>query len=151
MEPEPESGRTPVLPSVQASLAALDVQQIDAAAASLAVRYAELMDEAAAAQKYAKAIRVISRFIDWNIDSMPQQTRRDVLEGWDRITAALAQHTVASDLGPKLLAALTSLQLTPAGRAAAPPPESGKGQVETLPDPLELLRGEQDELWQRQR
>lgn len=147
-EEEPEGPkRTPVLPGVQASLAALNLTDLDAAAASLAVRYAELMDEAVAAQKYAKAIRVMSNFITWNIDNLPQQARRDVMDGWDRITAALAEHTVASDLGPKLLAALTGLQLTPAARAAAVPESASKAEVTPLPNALELLRTEAKERW----
>ena len=35
-----------------------------------------------------------------------------------KIADALGRHSVMSDLGPKLLAALTALGLTPAGRGA---------------------------------
>lgn len=140
--------RTAVLPSVRTSLAAMKVEAIDAGAAALAVRYAELLDEAVAAQKYASAIRILGRFIDWN-NNGPQDQRRQVEQAWDRISAALAEHSVASDLGPKLQAALTALGLTPAGRkeAMAGQAEKTRAEVKQLENPLQVLQGQSADMW----
>lgn len=143
--------RTPVLPGVRAALSALNddggVTARDAGAASLAVRYAELMDEAVAAQKYATALRTVSNFIDWNIDNAPRDQRDKVRAAWDKISSALAEHSVASDLGPKLLAALTGLQLTPAAHAPKPAAEQAKAEVKQMENPLQLLRDDAHERW----
>jgi hypothetical protein len=61
-----------------------------------------------------------------------------------KVRAALSAHTVASDLGPKYLAALAALGLTPAARgvqAAAPAP----AEKEKPPE----VKGTRDELKQR--
>lgn len=91
--------------------AALDAQKPadrDVAAAELALNYARLMDAAAPRARYATALRWLEGL---DIESEDGERARDV------IRAALAEHSVASDLGPKLLAALTELGLTPRARA----------------------------------
>lgn len=82
----------------------------DAATAELARTYASLMDDAAPAAKYAKAIAWLER-----LDDEDETAAGHV----DTIRTALAEHSVASDLGPKLLAALEALLLSPRARKVA--------------------------------
>jgi hypothetical protein len=149
--PEDEHVRTPTLPSVQRALAAAaPLDDRDHGAAALAVRYAELLDEAVAAQRYVKAMSTVQRAIDLYADNLPHTARQQLYDAWERISAALAEHTVASDLGPKLLAALTALQLTPAARAQpAEKPANGKVELVSLPDPLAELQEDADSRWKR--
>lgn len=84
---------------------------LDGAALAVAAGYAELIDNAAPAAKYDAALGWLAAGADQNSPDVDKHIRT--------ITVALAQHSVASDLGPKLLAALESLQLTPRARAAA--------------------------------
>jgi hypothetical protein len=98
--------------SVEASLrAAQPSDGQDAATAELARTYARLIDGAAPNAALAKAIRLVASCIETDDEQ--------VVEAWRRITVALARHSVASDLGPKLLAALDALLLTPRARTAA--------------------------------
>ena len=149
MDEEPV--RTPVLPGVKAALETMaesgQPTKRAAGAAALAVRYAELMDEAAVAAKYTRAMQLIGRFIDWNKGDMIQAERVELESAWQRISSALAEHTVASDLGPKLLAALDRLELTPASQ----PKELGKPMpaalVGKISNPLQLIRDDQAQQW----
>ena len=92
---------------VTAAAAGLKPDDRDGAALALALTYAGLIDNAAPAGKYAAALRWLR-----TSDDVPSTHQRTIV-------AALSAHSVASDLGPKLLAALESLQLTPRARAAA--------------------------------
>lgn len=92
---------------VQSSIDAAGIGTRDQATAELAIRYATLIDRAAAAGKYRRAL-------DW-LAELEDADHRHV----QTIRQALAAHTVMSDLGPKLLAALESLRLTPHARDAA--------------------------------
>lgn len=135
---EPE--RSPVLPGVRESLADAKLGAQDAGAAALAVRYAELLDQAAVERQYTKAVERIDRVVTGAADNMSQVAGQQVLDSWDRIRSALAEHSTASDMGPKLLAALTALGLTPAGRASKGSKEQPSASVSTLPSPLQVLR-----------
>lgn len=98
--------------AVQSSLtAAAPDPDRDAAVSTLALAYAGLIDDAAPHAKYAKAIAWLALVAD------PEDPRAG--EHVHTITAALSAHSVASDLGPKLLAALDALLLTPRARDAA--------------------------------
>jgi len=112
----------------------LKILKRDGAAVALAKRYAALLDEATPATTYRDAMRKISRALD------PDDEAAAV--AWSKIADALGAHSVASDLGPKYLAALTALGMTPAGRgvrvAAAEPNSKPKG-------PTDELRGKRDE------
>ena len=120
-------------PLVTTALKAAQLRPEDVAAAGLAQRYAELLDEAAVSQQYAEALRLVGEALD---------TRNPlVLKAWDRVQTALSEHTTASDLGPKLLATLTALGCSLAGRKALT--EKGGGTVHDLPEsPLKQLRDE---------
>jgi hypothetical protein len=139
--------RDPLLPVVRSSLAAASPGDFDQGAAGLAVRYAQLLDDAVVAAKYAKAMSTVGRFIDLNADNLPHTARQQLYDAWERITVALSEHTVASDLGPKLLAALTSLQLTPAARSQPAAPSGSKAPVIPIKDPLTSAREAAQQRW----
>lgn len=119
--------------AVGAALTAAKPSPEDGAAVQLARRYAALIDEAAPASKYDIPLRAL---------------RRAVLECSDpkagehlaKIEQALAAHSVASDLGPKLLAVLTALGMTVAGRGATPKGGAPGGPVRTKLDELRQRR-----------
>lgn len=123
-----------MLEQVNAALSSVQIEPKDAAAAQLARHYAELIDNAAPSKKYAKAL-------DWLATVESESPNADEHER--TICAALAEHSVASDLGPKLLAALTSLGMTPAaaGGVVVPPPAS---KPKSPLDELRQRRAEKD-------
>lgn len=87
------------------SLAAAGLSERDGAAAALARRYSLLMDRAEEASRVA-----MLELIDLDPEDRDGYRRLALVE------KAISSQSVASDLGPKLLAALTSLGCTPAGR-----------------------------------
>lgn len=96
--------------AVRAAVEAAPVRPQDAGAVALVYRYAALIDEATPTSVYARHVRNVARALD--------QADEDAVESMRKIEDALGAHSVASDLGPKLLAALTALGLTLAGRGA---------------------------------
>ncbi len=136
-----ERERSAVLPALEQALTKAAPEQRDAGAVALARRYAQLLDDAVAADKYTKALRLVGEAVAEQADAMGigQQTRADqLLTAWDRIASALAEHSVASDLGPKLQAALTALGMTPAGRSEK---QGGEGSnVTSIRSPLTIAR-----------
>ena len=111
------------------ALTGAKMQSEDASAVRLARHYAYLLDRAAPASKYAKALEWLADVADGDEGAKHAET----------IRTALSEHSVASDLGPKLLAALTALGMTPAARGAL------AGKVNPAPDgavrsPLDELR-----------
>lgn len=118
------------------------VKPEDAATAALARRYARLLDEAAPAARYVKAVGWLARL---RLDDDDDEGARHV----ETIRTALAEHSVASDLGPKLLAALGALGMSPAGRAAVtgkgaqPAPEKSKSALQRQRDELADRRARQ--------
>lgn len=139
-----------VLPDVEHAIAAAREQKkigaLDAGAVALALQYAELIDRPSAKQAYAKAIRTVTDAVERSAEFMTPPNAAALMDAWDKLSSALAEHTVASDLGPKLFAVLTGLGLTPAGRAAKGAPAAGGGQVVPTPgtNPLHLVQGESD-------
>jgi hypothetical protein len=137
-----EQERLPLTPEVLRSLSKVSASEHDAGAVSIAREYARLIDEAAS-PALSKALRLVSEHIEEALLSFGprEQTKRQQLEdAMARVSATLAEHSVASDLGPKLLATLTALGLTPAGRAE----KGGKGGTVTQHPAsagLSLLRG----------
>jgi hypothetical protein len=124
-----------MLTAIEAALdGRTDVDPRDTATERLALGYAELIDSAAPAAKYRKALAVISRAI-----AGTTLEDDDPFEAFTAISTALAEHSVASDLGPKLLATLTSLGLTTAARGEQ------KGVKRSAPaNPLDELRKRRD-------
>ena len=131
----------PVLPSLERSLAAGSTEQQDEGARSLALRYGALLDDAVAEQKYAKALRLVGEAVEERADHMPVTSGQQLMDAWDRLSTALAEHSVASDLGPKLLATLTALGCTPAGRAEK---KGGAGGGSLIPAANPLLQQRED-------
>lgn len=116
--------------AVDAALATITDRPADAAAVALCREYARLIDNAAPASKYRKALSKVAAL------AARFDTDTDTAAALDTVAVALAEHSVASDLGPKLLAALTALGLTAAGRT------TGKDQPSDGPprSPLDELR-----------
>lgn len=100
----------PMAQAVDTAIAAATLRPEDAGAVELVRRYAALIDAATPSSVYARHIRAVARALD--IED------RDAADSMRKIEEALAAHAVASDLGPKLLAALSALGLTVASRAA---------------------------------
>lgn len=119
----------PMLRAVAAALRDAQVPAVDGGARALARRYAALIDEAVPLAKYEEPLRVLRQAVRECSD--PNAEKHLV-----KIEAALSAHSVASDLGPKLLAVLTSLGMTAAGRGV-----KGGGQgAGTVPSKLDELR-----------
>lgn len=134
-----------ISPDLAEALAdAAQVKVMDRATRALAIRYAELLDDAAVAEKYHRAVRMVGDAVTIQSEHMGETAANQLLTAWTRIESALAEHTVASDLGPKLLAALTSLGMTPAARAekGGAKPTTGSAPALIAPElsPLELAR-----------
>lgn len=107
--------RGPMARAVGASLAAVELAKVDEGAAALCRRYAALIDDAAPAAKFRESIEAVTLALE-TLAVLDPVVGVDYVKHWAKVTDALAAHSVASDLGPKLLAALTSLGLTLAGR-----------------------------------
>lgn len=105
---------------VGSALAAQKAEKLDDGTVALARTYAELIDNAAPAAKYVKHIDALRLAVDEldRLDPLAVESGK-VREALDAVIVALSAHSVASDLGPKLLAALTALGLTPVARRAA--------------------------------
>jgi hypothetical protein len=133
---------TEMLPAVRIALAATHKPAQDEGARALTLRYAELLDEAAPDKKYVKALRVLDGVVKEQLGFArgPVQ-EREISEAWDTVRSALAQHSVASDLGPKLLAAMTSIGCTLAGRKEAKG-DAPAGKLVALENPLHKARRE---------
>lgn len=108
------TGQGPMARAVAAALrAATDKQARDGGAVALARRYAALIDDATVLAKYAEPLKVLRRAVDESSDPIGAG------KALDKIEQALAAHSVASDLGPKLLDSLKQLGMTVAGRPTA--------------------------------
>lgn len=128
-----QAPKTALLPALRSSLAEARGEKRDAGAEALALRYAELLDECAVEKQYVKALELVSMAVDRYADDLPLTASDQMRAAFTKISTALAEHTTASDLGPKLLAAMTALNLTPAARS-----EKGKGgQVATPAAPVQ--------------
>ena len=117
-----------------------------APAAALALVYAERIDESNhVTTALAKSLRLVGEAVATAVESDPL-AYAGAHDAFDKVAAALSAVTVASDLGPKLLAALDALLLTPKARAAA-----GQALASAAPaaGPLGALRAEEDELGKR--
>lgn len=90
-----------------------------AAVRALARQYAGFIDQAATPTAFAEALERLQAAAVATDD-------KPTLAAYRRVAAALSAVTVLSDLGPKLLAALSSLGMT-AQQAPAPVPPRGGG------------------------
>lgn len=125
-----ESAGGPLVDTVDVALAVAPTKAEDAGVVALAHRYAALIDNATIAAKYRKPLAVLRRVVAL------YSGEEDAVDALDKIADALAAHSVASDLGPKLLAALTALGMTVASRGA----KGGSGDAPKQSSPLDELR-----------
>jgi len=126
---KPDRGR--MAQAVADALDAATGDDRDGAAAALATRYAELIDEA---QRVADRLDEVAAELDGTDDPL-----YDVVH---RLRAKVDAQAVASDLGPKLLAALTALGLTVAGRQGVTKggASGGTGRADARRSALDELR-----------
>ena len=117
--------------AVAAALRAAELRPEDGAAKALAQRYAALIDEAVPLAKYDKPLRALRQAVRESSDPNAE-------EHLAKIEVALSAHSVASDLGPKLLAVLTALGMPAAGRGAKG--GTGGGTVSPVASKLDELR-----------
>lgn len=112
--------RGPLARAVATAITAAPDDRRDAGTVTLARRYAELIDDATVAAKYREPLEQLRRAIEllgmFELENGAVVDRAE--KALAKVSDALAAHSVASDLGPKLLAALTALGLTPAARGA---------------------------------
>jgi hypothetical protein len=101
--------------AVATAVKSATIDRKHAGAVALAKRYAALIDEAAPAAKYRKPLERLARAVALYHDEDDEQ----VAEAFETIRTALSEHSVASDLGPKLLAALAALGLTIGAKGGA--------------------------------
>lgn len=95
------------------SLKIAKVPDESAAIVALTRKYARLLDQAAPNAKYRKALALLAKVVDHYANTMrmtpvDERTLEDMAH---TITVALGEHSVASDLGPKFLQAMTTLGL----------------------------------------
>lgn len=131
--------RGPMARSVGSSLASVTVAKSDEGAAALARRYAALIDDAQPSAIYARHLVALRQALDVLIDIDPT-TAKEYNRLFDKIAEALAAHSVMSDLGPKLLAALAALGLTAASRGAVVKGGASNGTPATPKPESELDR-----------
>lgn len=91
---------------------------------ALAHRYATLIDAASPPARYRESMAAVGLALD-ELEMFNAKVATDSRKHFLRIVDALSAHSVASDLGPKLLAALAALGLTVAPAAVVPPRAGG--------------------------
>lgn len=99
----------PIRRALLEALRAATVDPRDGATVALAKRLATLLDEVAPLSTYTEPLGHLERLVQAGGDAEQERAFR-------RVRDALGEHSVASDLGPKYLATLTALGLTPAAR-----------------------------------
>jgi len=98
-----------VLNALNIALTSAPAADQDAATVALAKRYAlELDDAAVVSVAMTKALRQLSR----------SEVDTELFEKFETLAARIEEVHVAATVGPKLLAALTELQMTPKARNA---------------------------------
>ena len=131
-----------------ADVVATAAKDVNAPAAALAIAYAERIDESGhvgvALAAALDQLRVAAQIADESGEA--DRVDDTNMRAWRKVSAALSAVTVASDLGPKLLAALDALLLTPKARASVGQQLAGATPAGS---PLGALRAEEDELASR--
>jgi hypothetical protein len=112
--------RTPsILSALTAALTEAPPEKRDAATVALAKRYALELDDAAVISTAAnKALRQLSQLDD--VDT-------ELFEKFEALAVRIEEVHVATTVGPKLLAVLEQLNLTPKARNAVVTPTGGGG------------------------
>ncbi len=118
----------PMLSATNLALSEASTLPRDGAAIELARRYAGLLDESSPLESYRVPLTRLRRLVERMGDERDKAA-------FGTLADALGRHSTASDLGPKLLAVLTALGMTGAGRAAR-----GGSSAPAVPDQLAELR-----------
>jgi hypothetical protein len=119
---------------VDAGLADAASTARDAGAVELLRTYADLIDDAGVPGKYTEAL-------DWLVGVGAASEDKAADKHVRAILLGLSRQTATSDLGPKLLAAMEALQMTPRARKAAAPGSDRNGSK----SPIAQLRDEVSE------
>jgi hypothetical protein len=102
-----------ISPKLEEALILAQIDAQGAAGVELARRYARLLDDAAPGKAYVEALALMGRAMDHyaECEKWPPMELRRIDKARETITVALAEHSVASDLGPKLQSILAALGL----------------------------------------
>lgn len=119
--------------ALREALAGVTRPASDKAAIQLARRYAALLDQATPASVYRKAIERVGRVVARSSD-------QELKEAFARIVDALGAHSVASDIGPKYLAVLAQLGMTPAARGERGDQAPAPAPAAQVPSPRNELK-----------
>ena len=119
------------------SLRIAKVPEQSAAIVALTRKYARLLDNSAPNARYRKALTLLAKVMEHYAETtrMSPVDERAFEEMGHTISTALGEHSVASDLGPKFLQALTTLGLA----GVAEVPEAVK-TGDSAADELQALR-----------
>lgn len=113
--------------SFRVALTSTEVEDRDLATVELARSYAALLDEAAPKATYDDALRMLRPVV-------ASAENPEIARAFRKIETALSAHSVASDLGPKYLAALLALGMAPSARGV-----KGGTTNDEQPSPLDEL------------
>jgi len=116
--------RGPMTRALGSALRAAKPGPADKATSELARRYATLIDDAQPAARYIRHLDGLRAALDM-LATLDPPAAADAEAHFAKLTEALSTHSVMSDLGPKLLAALTALAMTPAARDAVAGGQNG--------------------------
>lgn len=120
--------------ALRESLVSAPAAKEDRAAVQLARRYAGLLDQATPASRYRPLLDKVGAVLARSRD-------KEAVEALEKIRDALGAHSVLSDLGPKYLAVLVALGLTPSARGdRAAPAGAGTPTPNSKADELRIRR-----------
>jgi hypothetical protein len=122
--------------SVRDVLESTEIDERDEATAALCRRYADLMDAPGVPLRYRTHLTTLAILADAQGNALH-------VAAIEAISAALSEQSVTSDLGPKLLAGLSALGLTPMARGEkAKEPERVTDPGRRAHDEIGALRAE---------
>lgn len=104
-------GVAKLAPVVRRALRDVPLIPADEASRALVVQYATMIDTSAAEGSMADAMRFVASAVQLASDPV-------IDAAWRKVERAMSDHSLMSDFGPKLLAALESLGMTPRARRA---------------------------------
>jgi hypothetical protein len=112
----------PLTRAVLEAISAAELRERHAGTVALVHHYATLIDNASPPARYRESMAAVHVALG-ELETVDPKVAADARKHYLKIIDALSAHSVASDLGPKLLAALAALGLTVA--AAPAPPKTG--------------------------
>lgn len=135
---------SPIGPELEEALILAQIPSWGGATVALARRYAALLDEATPAGKYRRPLALLQRVAEHfrTTVNLSPVDERALDEAVNTITDALSQHSVASDLGPKLLSALERLNMTLTKTDTKPTATEAPSDASSVRDELKAKRRE---------